>query len=78
MPYQTLSAASHRINSPSIFETAASRSGRKLSSMVPDTESRMLLAGLPPIDSLQGPDLPLAELEDLPGTLAMLQEVGLT
>ncbi len=34
--------------------------------------------GLPPIDSLQGPDLPLAELEDLPGTLAMLQEVGLT
>ena len=35
-------------------------------------------AGLPPIDSLQGPDLPLAELEDLPGTLAMLQEVGLT
>jgi iron(III) transport system substrate-binding protein len=34
--------------------------------------------GLPPIELLQGPDLPLAELEDLPGTLAMLQEVGLT
>lgn len=34
--------------------------------------------GLPPIESLQGPDVPLAELEDLPGTLAMLQEVGLT
>lgn len=34
--------------------------------------------GLPPIELLQGPDVPLAELEDLPGTLAMLQEVGLT
>lgn len=34
--------------------------------------------GLPSIESLQGPDVPLAELEDLPGTLAMLQEVGLT
>lgn len=35
-------------------------------------------AGLPALDSLQGPDISLAQLEDLPGTLAMLQEVGLT
>ena len=35
-------------------------------------------AGLPALDSLQGPDISLAQLEDLPGTLTMLQEVGLT
>ena len=35
-------------------------------------------AGVPPIDQVQGPDVPLAELEDLPGTLQMLQDVGLT
>ncbi len=35
-------------------------------------------AGVPPIDDVQGPDIPLAELEDLPGTLQMLQDVGLT
>lgn len=34
--------------------------------------------GLPALDSLQGADISLAQLEDLPGTLAMLQEVGLT
>ncbi len=34
--------------------------------------------GIPPLADLQGPDIALAELEDLPGTLAMLQEVGLT
>ncbi len=34
--------------------------------------------GIPPLADLQGPDIVLAELEDLPGTLAMLQEVGLT
>ena len=33
--------------------------------------------GLPPLDSLRGPNVPLAELEDLPGTLVMLEEVGL-
>lgn len=33
--------------------------------------------GMPPLDSLRGPDIQLAQLEDLPGTLAMLQEVGL-
>ena len=33
--------------------------------------------GLPPLDSLRGPKVPLAELEDLPGTLVMLEEVGL-
>ena len=35
------------------------------------------LEGLPPLDSLRGPDVPLAELADLPGTLAMLEDVGL-
>lgn len=35
-------------------------------------------SGVPPIDEVQGPDVPLAELEDLPGTLQMLQDVGLT
>jgi iron(III) transport system substrate-binding protein len=35
-------------------------------------------AGVPSIDQVQGPDIPLAELEDLPGTLRMLQDVGLT
>jgi len=34
--------------------------------------------GAPPIEEVQGPDIPLAELEDLPGTLQMLQDVGLT
>jgi iron(III) transport system substrate-binding protein len=33
--------------------------------------------GLPSLDSLRGPEVPLAELEDLPGTLKMLQDVGL-
>jgi len=33
--------------------------------------------GLPPLDSLRGPDVPLAELADLPGTLVMLEDVGL-
>lgn len=35
-------------------------------------------SGVPPLDEVQGPDIPLAELEDLPGTLQMLQDVGLT
>jgi len=34
--------------------------------------------GVPAIEEVQGPDIPLAELEDLPGTLQMLQDVGLT
>ena len=34
--------------------------------------------GVPSIEEVQGPDIPLAELEDLPGTLQMLQDVGLT
>lgn len=33
--------------------------------------------GLPSLDSLRGPDVPLAELADLPGTLLMLEDVGL-
>ena len=33
--------------------------------------------GLPPLDTLRGPDVPLAELADLPGTLVMLEDVGL-
>lgn len=33
--------------------------------------------GVPPLDSLRGPDAPLTELADLPGTLRMLEEVGL-
>lgn len=33
--------------------------------------------GVPPLDSLRGPDAPLAELADLPGTLRMLEDVGL-
>jgi len=35
-------------------------------------------SGVPAIEQVQGPDVPLAELEDLPGTLQMLQDVGLT
>lgn len=34
--------------------------------------------GVPAIDQVQGPDIQLAELEDLPGTLQLLQDVGLT
>ena len=34
--------------------------------------------GVPPLSQVQGPDIPLAELEDLPGPLLMLQDVGLT
>jgi len=33
--------------------------------------------GLPALDTLRGPDVPLAELADLPGTLTMLEDVGL-
>jgi len=33
--------------------------------------------GMPPLSSLRGPDVPLAELADLPGTLRMLEDVGL-
>jgi iron(III) transport system substrate-binding protein len=33
--------------------------------------------GLPPLNSLSGPDAPLADLADLPGTLTMLEDVGL-
>lgn len=33
--------------------------------------------GLPPLDSLRGPDIPLADLDGLPATLAMLEDVGL-
>ena len=35
------------------------------------------VAGLPTLDTLRGPDAPLAELADLPGTLTMLEDVGL-
>ena len=34
-------------------------------------------AGLPPLDSLRGPDVAMADLADLPATLAMLEDVGL-
>lgn len=34
-------------------------------------------AGLPPLDSLRGPDVPLADLAGLPATLAMLGDAGL-
>jgi iron(III) transport system substrate-binding protein len=33
--------------------------------------------GIPDLDALRGPDAPLAELADLPGTLRMLEDVGL-
>ena len=33
--------------------------------------------GLPPLDSLRGPDIPLADLDSLPATLTMLEDVGL-
>ena len=33
--------------------------------------------GLPAMDSLLGPDIDLAQLSDLPATLALLQDVGL-
>jgi iron(III) transport system substrate-binding protein len=33
--------------------------------------------GLPALETLRGPDVPLADLADLPGTLAMLEDVGL-
>ncbi len=34
-------------------------------------------AGLPPLDSLRGPDVAMADLAGLPATLAMLEDVGL-
>jgi len=33
--------------------------------------------GLPPLNSLRGPDVPLADLDSLPATLSMLEDVGL-
>ena len=32
---------------------------------------------VPLIDDVSGPDIPLAEIQDLPGTLKMLERVGL-
>jgi iron(III) transport system substrate-binding protein len=43
----------------------------------PVIESIAAADGLPPLSSLRGPDIELAELADLPGTLAMLEDVGL-
>jgi len=43
----------------------------------PVIESIAAADGLPPLTSLRGPDIELAELADLPGTLAMLEDVGL-
>lgn len=34
-------------------------------------------AHVPPIEEVSGPDIPLAEIQDLPGTLEMLERVGL-
>lgn len=42
--------------------------------LVPDVAAA---DGLPALDSLGGPDAPLADLADLPGTLIMLEDVGL-
>jgi iron(III) transport system substrate-binding protein len=50
---------------------------------VANTFEYPLIAGIPPseglpsLDSIKGPDVPLADLADLPGTIAMMQEVGL-
>jgi iron(III) transport system substrate-binding protein len=43
----------------------------------PVIESIAAADGLPPLASLRGPDIELAELADLPGTLAMREDVGL-
>jgi iron(III) transport system substrate-binding protein len=43
----------------------------------PVVESVAAADGLPPLSTLRGPDIALAELADLPGTLAMLEDVGL-
>jgi iron(III) transport system substrate-binding protein len=43
----------------------------------PVVESVAAADGLPPLNTLRGPDIALAELADLPGTLAMLEDVGL-
>jgi iron(III) transport system substrate-binding protein len=43
----------------------------------PVVESIAAADGLPPLSSLRGPDIQLAELADLPGTLAMMEDVGL-
>jgi iron(III) transport system substrate-binding protein len=43
----------------------------------PVVESIAAADGLPPLESLRGPDIELAQLADLPGTLTMLEDVGL-
>ena len=43
----------------------------------PVIETIAAAEGLPPLATLRGPDIELAELADLPGTLAMLEDVGL-
>jgi iron(III) transport system substrate-binding protein len=43
----------------------------------PVIETIAATEGLPPLATLRGPDIELAELADLPGTLAMLEDVGL-
>ncbi len=43
----------------------------------PVVESVAAADGLPALETLRGPDLELAELADLPGTLVMLEDVGL-
>ena len=43
----------------------------------PVIESVAAADNLPPLNTLRGPDIELAELSDLPGTLTMLEDVGL-
>ena len=43
----------------------------------PLVEGVAIVDGIPPLSELSGPDVPLADLVDLPGTLEMLTEVGL-
>jgi iron(III) transport system substrate-binding protein len=43
----------------------------------PLVEGVAIVDGIPPLSELSGPDVPLADLADLPGTLEMLTEVGL-
>jgi iron(III) transport system substrate-binding protein len=43
----------------------------------PVIESVAEADNLPPLSTLRGPDIELAELSDLPGTLTMLEDVGL-
>lgn len=77
-----LRSSEHKDNAQKLLEYLLSAEGQRYWAsqefeypLVPSVDPA---AGLPPLSELNPPDVQLSELDDLEGTLKMLQEVGLT